>query len=110
MQQNGSAGATWVAKGADVVLFEPDDGPRPSGISVAEVDGYRAYYPWTRPGGYSRLLVHNTRDRDHPYTLDVFREQSPVAWLKNITADGFTIPWPRERASWPAAIERSSGV
>jgi hypothetical protein len=60
----------WMGKGGDAVVFVDAAAAR---LSVAEVDAYRAYYPWTQPGGYSRLLVHNTYDKEHPYTLDIFR-------------------------------------
>lgn len=64
------SGNDWMAKGGEVKFFF--DGAGASGISAAESDGYRAYYPWTQPGGYSRLLVHNTQEADAPYTVDVF--------------------------------------
>jgi Heparinase II/III-like protein len=54
--------------GGDLVLYEPGL----SGISLAEVDGRRAYADV--PGAkYHRLVVLNTVDRGHPYIIDVFR-------------------------------------
>ena len=73
---NGAKGkAGWMAQGGDAVLFEPGL----LGVAVAEVDGYRGYYPTTQPGGFTRLLVHVTIDPNHPYTLDVFRVKVMLA-------------------------------
>jgi len=62
------SGGDWVVKGGDITGFW-DTG----GVSAIESDGYRAYYPLTQPGGFSRMVVHNTMDTDNPYTIDVFR-------------------------------------
>lgn len=64
---NTEAGSNYAAKGGDCVLFQ--DGRTTEGFSVAEVDGYRAYYPWTKAGDYQRVGLHNTRDASHPYAI-----------------------------------------
>ncbi|GMH73936.1 hypothetical protein TrST_g6631 [Triparma strigata] len=63
-------GGDWVVKGGDIVSYFDIDY---LDIAVVECDGYRSYYPYTQPGGYSRLSFHNTHDSNHPYTIDVFR-------------------------------------
>ena len=58
-----------MAKGGDVLFFHPGS----EGISAIEIDGYRAYYPWTAPGDYQRFVLHVERDPQHPFTIDIFR-------------------------------------
>lgn len=60
----------WMGKGGDANLFIDDP---ITGVAAVEADGYRAYYPWTPPGGYQRQLVHLSRDGTHALTLDLFR-------------------------------------
>ena len=62
-------GADYIAKGGNLLFFHEGS----QGISAIEVDGYRAYYPWTLPGDYQRFVLHVERDASHPFAIDIFR-------------------------------------
>jgi hypothetical protein len=55
--------------GGDLLLFEPNL----DGVSVAEVDGARAYAPLGPTTRYQRMQVLNAVDPAHPYLVDLFR-------------------------------------
>eukprot|EP00947_MAST-08B_sp_MAST-8B-sp1_P004271 g4271.t1 len=85
--------SAYMAGGAQVRVFEDgradkrDRGAAGSiGISVAETDGFRSYFPVA--SRYSRLMAHHDRDPEHPYVLDIFRVQG--GWHHEYTLHGST--------------------
>ena len=74
----------YIAAGGQPRVFL--DGADGSGISVVEMDGFRAYSPIA--SRYTRLTAHHARDPKHPYVLDVFRVKG--GWHHEYTLHGST--------------------
>jgi hypothetical protein len=96
-QDTGNAGHLFT--GGDLLLWEPNL----NGVSVAAVDGNRAYPQSV--DRYRRMQILNTVDPAHPYLVDLFRVQGGVThdyFLHGATRFDETAP-PPERTT-PAAI------